>query len=525
MTISAEDIRQRFDALKDMPSDSSPLRLLTRRASGITLKKIDWLWERWLPAGMLTLVGGYGGSGKSTIALSIAAACSVGGILPDGQQAPVLNTLVFAAEDSAEHTIIPRLVAMGADLDRIHVVDGIARNDGEPGWVELRNHAAAIEQTVIEHNIGLVIIDPVSSFVGDANGDRESDVRSGILPLVAMADRTGAAVVMIRHLSKAGDGHRAASRILGSTAWHDVPRAIWMLGDAPDDHQPEPRVDGTRDTRRVLGVVKSNLAAKPVARWCVQPVDGPMYWLSDPAPVTIDECFVPPSSRGDKSRDAEAWLAECLAGGSQPTSRVESAAKDAGITARTLKRARASLNVRARKEPSGQWVIGLPPTLTLMRADGDEIEGGQPEPLKTDLAAFHNKHNNIKSKDANVAALAPFPEPRGNRANGHADDSDHDTIEGGQTVEGGQGGHVHGNGRLPYELDNNYSPDDVYQLSPEDIAEAEELGEEMHSDATRKADVFARLAQLAATPTADARTLAQLLHVLHVYEQGQEAAS
>jgi putative DNA primase/helicase len=276
--------------------------LQTRKASTIEPKDINWIWKPWQPAGMIGLFAGYGGSGKSTVALSIAAACSAGGRLPDGQPAPLVNTLIFAAEDSPEHTIIPRLLAMGADLARIHIVDGISRDGEDPGWVQLRNHVSMIEQAVIDNGIGLVIIDPVSSYIGDANGDKESDVRAGIMPIVAMAERTGAAVLLIRHVSKAGDGTRAASRILGSTAWHDIPRVAWMLADAPDDHQPEPREDGTRDTRRVLGVVKSNLAAKPPARWCIQPVDGPLRWLPDPSPVTVDECFFSQSNQGGKSR-------------------------------------------------------------------------------------------------------------------------------------------------------------------------------------------------------------------------------
>jgi hypothetical protein len=280
----AGDAGPRSDA-----TERPPLRLLTRKASEIEPRDVDWLWRPWLPAGMVALLAGYGGGGKSTVALCIAAAGSVGGRLPDGTPAPRFNTLVFAAEDSPEHTTIPRLMAMGADLERIHVVGGIANDDGEPGWVHLRSHLPAIEAAVTAHGIRLVVIDPVSSYIGDANGDKESDVRSGIMPVVAMAERTGAAVLMIRHVSKAGDGARAASRILGSTAWHDIPRVAWMLGDAPDEHQPEPGEDGLRDTRRVLGVVKSNLAVKPRARWCYQPMDGALRWFPDPAPVTIDE--------------------------------------------------------------------------------------------------------------------------------------------------------------------------------------------------------------------------------------------
>ena len=219
--------------LEDMTVDALPsavpVALQTRRAADVQSREVVWVWEQWLPAGMLGLFAGYGGSGKSTIALQIAAQCSAGGHLPDGKPAPLLNTLIFAAEDSPEHTITPRLMTLGADLGRIHIVDGIPSATSDPSWVQLRAHVAMIEQTVHDLDIGLVIIDPVSSYIGDANSDKESDVRAALTPLVKMAERTGAAVLMIRHVSKSGDGTRAASRILGSTAWHDIPRVAWML--------------------------------------------------------------------------------------------------------------------------------------------------------------------------------------------------------------------------------------------------------------------------------------------------------
>lgn len=351
----------------DLPASGDQATLQTRKGSDIEPREITWLQRAWLPFGMIGLFAGYGGGGKSTTALHIAAAGSVGGTFPDGQPAPRFNTLYFAAEDSPEHTIVPRLQAMGADLDRIHIVDGIPQAGGDPGWVQLRNHAAAIERTIVALSIGLVIVDPVSSYIGDANSDRESDVRAAIMPLVKVAERTGAAVLLIRHVSKAGDGARAASRILGSTAWHDIPRVVWMLADAPDEHQPEPREDGTRDTRRVLGVVKSNLAAKPVARWCVQPVDGTLQWLSDPSPVTIDECFYAQSNRTDSGREIDEWLTDSLKGGSKTFLELKAEGRDGErqYSERAIRASLQRINAVKYQEPGklhGGWRWRLPVT-------------------------------------------------------------------------------------------------------------------------------------------------------------------
>jgi putative DNA primase/helicase len=343
-------------------SDSPSARLILRRASEIEPEEVEWLWPNVIPRGMVSLFAGHGGIGKSTVALSIAAACSRQAPLPDGTRAPLLNTLICAAEDSAAHTTVPRLLALGADMDRIQIVQGVVTDGGDPAWLQLRQHIQAIESAVVEHHLGLAIIDPVSSYIGDANSDRESDVRAALMPIVNMAERTGCSVLLIRHVSKTGDGYRAASRILGSTAWHDVPRSVLMLAEAPEDHQPDQREDGTRDRVLTLGVVKNNLAHKPAALRCVQTRDGLLRWEGVSA-VSIDECFAYRPESGSVQKDAESWLREQLTGGSKPTSAIDDAARDAGISRASLKRARASLKVIPFQMPgkkAGGWMMRLP---------------------------------------------------------------------------------------------------------------------------------------------------------------------
>ena len=112
---------------------------------------------------------------EHTVALATAAAATTGGTRPDGKTAPLTNVLILAAEDSPEHTLIPRLIALGTDPDRVHIVDGVVATMTTNGWIQLREHMPLIEATVRAENIGLVIIDPISSYAGDANGDKESD--------------------------------------------------------------------------------------------------------------------------------------------------------------------------------------------------------------------------------------------------------------------------------------------------------------------------------------------------------------
>jgi len=56
------------------------------RGDAVALEPVRWLWRGFLPAGMLTILGGAPGCGKTTIALSLAATVTRGATWPDGSR-------------------------------------------------------------------------------------------------------------------------------------------------------------------------------------------------------------------------------------------------------------------------------------------------------------------------------------------------------------------------------------------------------------------------------------------------------
>ena len=50
--------------------------------SEIVPEPVNWLWEPYIPSGAITLIQGDGGLGKTTIALVVAAAVTIGGTAP-----------------------------------------------------------------------------------------------------------------------------------------------------------------------------------------------------------------------------------------------------------------------------------------------------------------------------------------------------------------------------------------------------------------------------------------------------------
>ena len=110
-------------ALERKQRESAPaatVRLI--RGDAITLEPVRWLWSGFLPAGMLTILGGAPGCGKTTIALSLAATVTRGGVWPDGSRCTQAgDVLIWSGEDAPEDTLAPRLVAAGADMVSVHL--------------------------------------------------------------------------------------------------------------------------------------------------------------------------------------------------------------------------------------------------------------------------------------------------------------------------------------------------------------------------------------------------------------------
>ena len=343
--------------LTDRDEEAVPALL---RVGDVAGQRIDWLWHGWMPRRMLTVLGGYGGDGKSTVMAALIAAITTGGRLPDGSTAPLMNVLMLSAEDDVAYVIRPRLDIHGADVDRVFVLKGTRRGDEEAQWLDLRRDARVMRKVIEEHGIGLVVIDPLSSYLPKSDRNSEGDIRDALQPLMSLIEATSVAVVGIMHIGKSTDGRRAAQRLLGSTAFTALARSVIMLADVPDARQP---ADAQHNGKhKVLQVVKSNYAIPPAPLLFRRPRDGAIEWIGE-ASVGVEECLTTGSSeRVTPARnDAEEFLFTMLAGGSQRASDVLDAAKESGFSERTLRRAQKSLGVHVYKiGVRGGWYWKLP---------------------------------------------------------------------------------------------------------------------------------------------------------------------
>ncbi|MCY1286328.1 AAA domain protein [compost metagenome] len=331
--------------------------------SGADLKPepVRWLWHSWLALGKLHILAGAPGQGKTTIALAFAATVTTGGRWPDGSRCAAGNVLVWSGEDDPADTLLPRLIAAGADKSRVYFVSGTRVNGEIDSFDPARDMATLQAEAARIGNVRLIIVDPVVSAVtGDSH--KNTETRRALQPLVDLAASMNSALVGITHFSKGGQGSDPTQRVVGSIAFTAVARVVLVAAKV--------RSEGGED-RRILARSKSNIG----------PDEGGFEYhieQSEPLPGihasyvawgasvegTARELLSDPNEDDDgktSAQDAAAdFLLQVLADDVVPAKEVESEAKAAGIAWRTVRRASDLLNVKKRKGEGGKWYWSLP---------------------------------------------------------------------------------------------------------------------------------------------------------------------
>jgi hypothetical protein len=187
------DISDQSDEKGQSEEPSVPTGAVFVRASAVTPTTVDWLWHRRIPLRKLSLISGDPGLGKSTLLLDLAARVSTGTPMPDGAPVESGGVVILSAEDGEADTIVPRLIAAGADLARINILRGVRTERGVADVI-LPDHLPALREAVEDVEASLVIVDPFSAYLpGEVNSWRDADVRRALRPLSTFAESLGAA--------------------------------------------------------------------------------------------------------------------------------------------------------------------------------------------------------------------------------------------------------------------------------------------------------------------------------------------
>lgn len=344
-----------------------------RLVASIEPTTVRWLSPNRVAAGKITIMDGDPGLGKSTIALDLVARLTRGRALPgapgwmeDGPTGIPRGVLLMSAEDGESDTIRPRLDAAGADTRRVAVLK-MVDEEGNEFLPQLGAHLWAIEQQVEAMDAALLVIDPLMAYMdGEVNTNRDQDVRRVLSPLASMAERTGCAILVLRHLNKA----------MGMSALYRGGGSIGIIGAARVGLLVHKDNSDETGRRRLLMCQKNNIG--PEALTLLYQVVGDettgasrIEWLGETS-ITTAEVMAEPIDHVERAdlSDAEAWLIDLLQTGSMPAKEVFKLGRADGYNERTLKRARAKAGIKSDKTGFGKdggWVWALPEEISHAR--------------------------------------------------------------------------------------------------------------------------------------------------------------
>lgn len=315
-------------------------------------RAVDWLWEPFIPAGMLTMLSGDPGTGKSFIALSIAAELSRGR-LQDNRIVEPANTLYLSVENPVAESLRPRFDALGGDPARFFLLQGKSQFD-QDGNQHLTAVTLAdlteIEAAIVKVHARLMVVDPIQSYLGaGVDLHRSNETRPVMDGLAMLAQRHGCAILLLRHLSKQSGG-KAIHRGLGSVDLTGAVRSEILAGSLPDDPDA-----------RAMVHIKSNVGRTGRALGYSIDEQGHFEWTGESQITEAQLLAAPAGPDNGKLAHAREWLSAQLSSGAQEQEEIQNLAKDEGISKATLRRAKRELCVRSRKDGlSGPWMWCLP---------------------------------------------------------------------------------------------------------------------------------------------------------------------
>jgi hypothetical protein len=209
----------------------------TQAASTIKKEHREWLWPGYLGRNKIAHFGGASSEGKSPVTLDLAARVSAGLQWPDGTDNTLgpKSVILLAAEDDWSDTIIPRLELAGANLNNIF------RFFVTQKTVELTpsldSDCQRLERQIKQlGNVGLVVIDPITNYLGSKKMNIEEEIRGGILmPLSTVAKAHDCSIITVGHLNKRDKDTAVLQRLMGAAAFGGVARDVFIFGPDPDD--------------------------------------------------------------------------------------------------------------------------------------------------------------------------------------------------------------------------------------------------------------------------------------------------
>jgi putative DNA primase/helicase len=335
------------------------------KASGIQPEPIDWLWDGWLAAGKIHILGGAPATGKTTISLLLASNLSSSGCWPDGRPSQEGNVVIWSAEDDPRDTLMPRLIGAGANLDNIQFVGNTYDHNGPRSFDPSRDMEHLRRAMATFGNVRLLIVDPIVSAVA-GNSNLNSEVRRALQPLADLARDLRCAVIGITHFSKGTEGSDPLERITGSLAFGALARVVMVTASYKEENE----ITGKT---HLLCRAKSNIGPDGDGfKYSLAPIELTEYPGVNTTSVTWREAVTGSAAdllavaksrpyEEDKLSETKTYLIELLSAGPLPSTEIYTFAQRAGYAKATIRRAQEILGIKpVKRGMKGPWFWQLP---------------------------------------------------------------------------------------------------------------------------------------------------------------------
>lgn len=327
----------------------------------INMQPIDWLWADRIALGKLTVLAGNPGLGKSQITAYMAATVTNQLKWPNSNEsAPHGHVIFLSAEDDPADTIKPRLKAVGADMRLCHILKAVKETTDKEDITrsfdlskDIQNLGREVERL---KNVKLIVIDPISAYLGDSDGNSNSAIRGLLTPLADLAMNYNLAIVLVTHLNKSKD-QDIMGRVIGSIGLIAAARSGYAI--IKDEQDPE---------LRYFIPIKNNIGNdKDGFSFKIDSVLLPEFIRTSkitwqPDSVDVQNLLYPEKEQNNSSGNgAKEFLEEILKYGSLSAPEVFSEGDKAGYSKSSLNRAAVKLNVKKRKGSMEKgWTWSLP---------------------------------------------------------------------------------------------------------------------------------------------------------------------
>ena len=326
-----------------------------------------WIWPGRIRRGELTLLAGDICSGKSFVACDLIARLSSGRPLPDAPPdmppAPPLEVLLVVGLESHPEVLHDRLHRLDADPSRVQVLR-LVQEETAAHQSLVRNFAADRDLGLLTRHLQehpgtqLVVLDSFDRLAGSRYSP--AVIRQVLTRLQSIAATSGVAILITKsyaHTPRPGRHLRA----LGSTVFADCLRSIWAIEQpSPEEAEDEfslPTSSGNLPSHRLVPLKLNDFEWSTALDFTLR--EHRVEWLGGPRECPARHHGYDPAQARRKAersilQEACEFLRSLLAAGPVASTLVRQQADRAGLSWRTVQRAKGLLEVTS----SMTWVGG-----------------------------------------------------------------------------------------------------------------------------------------------------------------------